>query len=145
MRYQGPFIFKWTLSRTHPLVWNVHVVKGWRDNAFATDGHSHGRQKLWQKQIPWEGRTTWVGATSSIIVANRAWIMTRERTPGTINLGGTTWPTDNGSRRGVTASRGPVFSFPPHLGDGDVRHCAIRRGPLSTSVPRCIRGAELRP
>lgn len=30
---------------------------------------------------------------------------------------------------------GPVFSLPSRLADGDVRHCAIRRGPLSTSVP----------
>lgn len=99
--------------------------------AFATDAHSLEWQKLWQKQIPWEGRT-WVGATSSIIVANRAWIMTRERIPGTINLSGTTWPTDNGSRW-AWLRRGARFSFPSRLGDGDVRHCEIRRGPLSTS------------
>lgn len=37
------------------------------------------------------------GATRPIIVANRAWIMTR-RGPRTINLGETTCPTDNGSR-----------------------------------------------
>ena len=75
---------------------------------------------------------TWVGATSSIIVANRAWIMTRERIPRTINLSGTTWPMDNGSRW-AWLRRGARFSFPSRLGDGDVRHCEIRRGPLSTS------------
>lgn len=84
-----------------------------------------------QKQIPWEERTG-IGATSSIIVANRAWIMTRERTPNDKSRAerharqtiGHVWAWLGGAR----------FSFSSRLGDGDVKLCTIRRGPLSISV-----------
>lgn len=86
-------------------------------------------EELWQKQISWEGR---IGATSSIIVANRAWIMTRERIPNDKSRAerharqtmGRVWAWLGGAR----------FSFSSRLGDGDVKLCAIRHGPLSISV-----------
>lgn len=73
-----------------------------------------------------------IGATSSIIVANRAWIMTRERTPNDKSR----------AERHARQTMGRIgrdsvrarFSLSSRLGDGDVKLCTIRRGPLSISV-----------
>lgn len=93
---------------------------------FRSDGRNCGKNKFRGR----DGRE--IGATSLIIVANRAWIMTRERTPNDKSR----------AERHARQTKGRIgrdsvrarFSLSSRLADGDVKLCTIRRGPLSISV-----------